>query len=89
MSYKRLFYNWLQEENIYGLFFVNVARERLVTYKSNSGKKKFEYIVELLGKGPQSYISSFKWSHTDQGYNFWLVKYFKWNRYLDKWKRTH
>ena len=89
MNYKRLFYNWLQEENIYGLFFVNVARGRLITYKSNSGKKKFEYIVELLGKDPKAYISSFIWSNTYQGYDFWSMKCAKWTEYLNKWKRTH
>lgn len=65
MNYKRLFYNWLQEENIYSLFFSNVTTDRHIIYnKSNSGKKKFEYIVELLGKGPSNYISAFVWIDT-------------------------
>lgn len=89
MNYKRLFYNWLQKEHIYSLFFSNVATDRTIVDKFSSGKKKFEYIVKLLGKDPKAYISSFIWIHTYQGYYFWSMKCSKWTEYLDKWKRTH
>lgn len=89
MNYKRLFYNWLQKENIYDQFFSNVMIHSHVWHKYNSGKKVFEYIVKILKKDPVKYISAFIWDETYQGYDFWSMKSFKWNIYLDKWKRTH
>lgn len=59
MKYKRLFYNWLQKENIYIQFFSNVIKANYITHKSNSGKKVFEYIVKILNKDPRGYVSAF------------------------------
>lgn len=89
MNYKRLFYNWLQKENIHNQFFSNVMTCNYLTYKYNSGKKVFEYLLNISKKDPQTYVSAFIWDDTDQGYHFWSMKCLKWNRYLDKWKRTH
>lgn len=89
MNYKRLFYNWLQKEDIYDQFFSNVIMHSYIMHKSNSGKKVFKYIVKISKKNPISYISTFIWDDTCQGYDFWRGKSFKWNRYLDKWKSTH
>lgn len=89
MNHKRLFYNWLQKENIYDQFFSNVVTDGNMIYKSNSGKKKFEYLLKILGKDPRSYISVFVWAATYQGYPYWSMKYLKWNAYLEQWKQTH
>lgn len=89
MRYKRLFYNWLKKENIYNQFFSNVVTDSHILYKSNSGKEMFKYIVNILGKDPRSYISVFIWDDTEQGYPFWSMKSFKWNIYLDQWRRAH
>lgn len=89
MNYKRLFYNWLQKENIYDQFFSNIIMDGRIVHKSNSGKKVFEYIVKILGKNPRNYISAFIWDDTAQGYHFWSTKSLKWNEYLSKWKQTH
>lgn len=89
MNYKRLFYNWLRKENIYNQFFSNVMTYSHITHKYNSGKKVFEYIVHILNKYPEAYISSFIWADTYQGRNFWSKKCLEWNKYLDQWKRTH
>lgn len=89
MNYKRLFYNWLQKERISRDFFFNVMTYNHLIHKYNSGKKVFEYIVKILGKDPRAYVSAFIWDYTYQGYDFWSMKSFKWNIYLDKWKQTH
>ncbi len=89
MDYKRLFLNWLQKEALHYQFFSNVITCNYIIHNYNSGKKVFKYIVKILNKDPRAYISTFVWEDTHQGYNFWLAKHFKWNRYLDKWESTH
>lgn len=89
MKYKRLFYNWLQKENIYNQFFSNVVTKSFIIHKSNSGKKVFEYIVNILYKNPRDYVNTFTWARTYQGHGFWLTKSLKWKKYLNQWKSTH
>ena len=89
MNYKRLFYNWLQKEDIHNQFFSNVVTANHVIHKSNSGKKVFEYIVKIVGKHPRNYMSTFVWEDTYQGYHFWSEKHFKWAEYLRQWKSAH
>lgn len=89
MKYKRLFYNWLQKERIYHIFFRNVLMYNHVIHKFNSGKQLFEYIINIVNKNPELYISSFVWIDTFQGYDYWKIKHIKWNEYLSQWKLTH
>lgn len=89
MNYKRLFYNWLQKEKVHHIFFCNVILYSYTIHNFNSGKQLFEYLVKILNKDPETYISSFIWSGTYQGHSFWLEKSLEWNEYLDQWKQTH
>lgn len=89
MNYKRLFYNWLQKERIYNIFFHNVLIYSYTMCKFSSGKRLFEHMVKIMNKNPENYISSFIWIDTFQGYDYWATKHRNWNEYLNQWKLTH
>lgn len=77
---RKIFYRFLKEENVFMPYFKNLYRYR--KYEMESNKVFFDL---LLCKYPSSIlISSFNWSNTPQGEEFWKTIDYKWKDIYSK-----
>ena len=74
---KKLFYNWLKQQNLLSNYLANIKRCGVRVYLET--KPRFYQYID----------GSFYWTKTNEGPEFWFRIHTEWRRYSKWYLRTH
>ena len=84
MMWRKKFFRFLKEENVYGEWIYNLRQQHPQT-DLDFWECKLKEILSEDKKCSVGISSAFCWDSTKQGYNFWMKLDIKWNDKCGYW----